>query len=250
MVITPTNASFYVINTNNGVTSTTFVHNHNAMAWNGSSSSITLGNDTGGSADSRVFNGVIDEAAVFNYALTASQLANLAGVPFTTTALASSKNPSVYKDSISFTANVTPSVATGTVQFLTNGVLFDTEPLSGGSATSVATTALPPGTNTIAANYAGGGGYPGSTNTLSQVVTVNTNAATVGFGSTVTGAPGSQSLNFSWDSGHLGWQLYTNSVGLSATGSWFPVTGSASVTSKSIGIIPTKTNVFFQLRYP
>jgi hypothetical protein len=144
---------------------------------------------------------------------------------------------------------VTPSAATGAIQFLTNGVLFDTEPLIGGSATSVATTALLPGTSTIAADYAGGGGYPGSTNTLSQVVNVNTNAATLGFGFTVTGGA-SKTLNFSWAAGHLGWQIYTNSVGLTATSSWFPVTGSASVTSESIAIDPSKTNVFFQLRYP
>jgi hypothetical protein len=57
-------------------------------------------------------------------------------------------------------------------------------------------------------------------------------------------------LNFSWAPDHLGWQLYTNSVGLTATGSWFPVPGSAAVTNENIAINPSKTNVFFQLRYP
>lgn len=89
----------------------------------------------------------------------------------TTTALASSENPSGFKDSINFSASVTPATATGTVQFLTNGVLFDTEPLSGGSATSVAMTVLPRGTQIITAQYSGGGFYLPSTNTLSQVVT-------------------------------------------------------------------------------
>src|ERR1017187_8346959 len=83
---------------------------------------------------------------------------------------------------------------------------------------------------------------------------VNTNPATANFAFTVTGGGGggggSQTLNFSWAPDHLGWQLYTNSVGLTATGSWFPVTGSAAVTNENIAINPSKTNVFFQLRYP
>jgi hypothetical protein len=83
---------------------------------------------------------------------------------------------------------------------------------------------------------------------------INTNPATANFAFTVTGGGGggggSQTLNFSWAPDHLGWQLYTNSVGLTATGSWFPVTGSAAVTNENIAINPSKTNVFFQLRYP
>jgi hypothetical protein len=80
---------------------------------------------------------------------------------------------------------------------------------------------------------------------------INTNAATANFTFTVTGGGGgSQTCNFSWAPDHLGWQLYTNSVGLTAAGSWFPVPGSAAVTNENIAILPSKTNVFFQLRYP
>jgi hypothetical protein len=81
---------------------------------------------------------------------------------------------------------------------------------------------------------------------------INTNAATVNFAFTITGGGGggSQTFNFSWAPDHLGWQLYTNSVGLTAAGSWFPVPGSAAVSNESITISPSKTNVFFQLRYP
>jgi hypothetical protein len=160
LVITPTNAEFYVINTNSGVTSTTFVHNHNAMAWNGSSSLITLGTDTANL--NRTFNGVIDEPAVFKYALTASQLTSLSG----------------------------------------------------------------------------------------ETIPVNTNPATLGFAFNVGGGIGNKTMNFSWAPDHLGWQIYTNSVGLTASNSWFPVAGSASVTNESIEINPVQPNVFFQLRYP
>jgi hypothetical protein len=75
---------------------------------------------------------------------------------------------------------------------------------------------------------------------------INPDPATLNFKASVTG----QTLNFSWAPNHQGWQLYTNAVGLTATGSWFPVPGSASVTSKSIAIDPTKANVFFQMRLP
>jgi hypothetical protein len=82
----------------------------------------------------------------------------------------SSENPSGYKDSLSFTATL-PTYATGSVLFLTNTVLFDTENLTGGTATSVATTLLPRGTDTITAQYAGNANVIGNTNSLSQVVT-------------------------------------------------------------------------------
>jgi hypothetical protein len=79
---------------------------------------------------------------------------------------------------------------------------------------------------------------------------VNTDPATVNFKFTVTGGGGSPTLNFTWAPDHVGWQLYSNSVGLTATGSWFAVPGSAAVTNISATADPSKTNVFFQLRYP
>ena len=158
LVITPNSASFYVINTNNGVATTTYPYVHDNLSWGGTAANIYLGAD---SEVGRVFNGVLDEPAVFNYALTQSQLQALAGV-----------------------------------------------------------------------------------------VTVSTDPTTANFAATVTGTTGSRTFNFTWDPGHQGWQLYTNSVGLTAADSWFPVPGSAAVTNESIPIDPAQTNVFFQLRYP
>ncbi len=98
-----------------------------------------------------------------------------------------------------------------------------------------------------------GAGLAWNTNTLAtdgtlllQVATVNTDPATANFKATVAG----NSLQFTWASDHLGWQLYTNAAGLTATGSWFPVPGSAAVTNETITINPANPNVFFQLRYP
>jgi anthranilate/para-aminobenzoate synthase component II len=88
----------------------------------------------------------------------------------TSITLNSSENPSGFQDSINFTSAV-PAFASGTVDFKTNGVLFDTESLTAGSATSVATTALPRGTNVITVEYAGDANDLGSTNSINQVVT-------------------------------------------------------------------------------
>jgi len=75
---------------------------------------------------------------------------------------------------------------------------------------------------------------------------VNTNPLTVNFKATLSG----QALKFTWSADHQGWQLYTNAVGVAATNSWYPVSGSANGTSQTITLDPTKSNVFFELRYP
>ena len=65
--------------------------------------------------------------------------------------LASSEDPSGYKDNVTFAACVS-SNATGTIQFLTNGAAFDLEPLVTGMAVS-AVSSLPRATNLITAIY-------------------------------------------------------------------------------------------------
>jgi len=89
------------------------------------------------------------------------------------TTITSSTNPAPYEGDVTFSATVAGAdTPTGTVEFLTNGVFFDSETLSGGAATSADTTLLAPGTNVIVAAYSGDGNYQGSTNTLGQVMTV------------------------------------------------------------------------------
>jgi len=87
--------------------------------------------------------------------------------------LGSSANPVAHLSPVFFTASVTPSTLSGTVLFLTNGVTFDSQTLSGGTASSVTTSVLPRGTNTITAQYSGNANYSPSTNTLSEGVTNN-----------------------------------------------------------------------------
>ncbi len=82
-------------------------------------------------------------------------LASIASVTTSTTALVSSANPSVYGDNVTFTATVTGSTPTGTVQFK-NGVANLGAPVAlvAGVAT-YATSALSAATHSITAEYAG-----------------------------------------------------------------------------------------------
>jgi hypothetical protein len=89
-------------------------------------------------------------------------------------ALTSSFNPSSYGGNVTFTATVqtngvTAGNATGQVVFSSTNGPFSTNMVTGGSATSSPITNLPPGTDLIIAIYSGGN-YPGSGNTLSQMV--------------------------------------------------------------------------------
>ena len=92
----------------------------------------------------------------------------------TTTTLASSLNPSTTGQSVTLIANVSgqfAGTATGTVAFsYGSGTSLGSAMLSGGTA-SLATTALPTGTDAVIAVYAGDGDFSGSTSSaLSQVV--------------------------------------------------------------------------------
>src|SRR5262249_53228593 len=88
----------------------------------------------------------------------------------TTTALVSSLNPSSVGQSVTFTATVTPSAATGTVSFRDNGVEIGTGTLSSGQAT-FSTSTLTVATHPMTAVYLGDATYDTSTSgTVNQVV--------------------------------------------------------------------------------
>jgi subtilase family serine protease len=88
-----------------------------------------------------------------------------------TVSLASSENPSGFKDNVNFTAAIMATNATGAVQFFTNGIVFDIEPLVADAAVSTNISSLPRGTNLVSAVYSGDANYPPGTNSLAQIVT-------------------------------------------------------------------------------
>src|SRR5262249_30246166 len=98
----------------------------------------------------------------------------------TTTTVSSSAAPSVYGQSVTFTATVAPASATGTVQFKVDGNDFGTKNLSDGSATSDATSTLTVGDHTITAIYSGDDNFVGSTSpSFTQTVTTRQTTTTV-----------------------------------------------------------------------
>ena len=89
----------------------------------------------------------------------------------TTTTLASSPNPSVSGQSVTFTAMVAPSTATGTVTFYDNGTSIGQAALSGGTA-KLSISSLSVGTHPITASYGGDSKDSSSTsNIVNQKVT-------------------------------------------------------------------------------
>jgi len=73
---------------------------------------------------------------------------------------------------------------------------------------------------------------------------VNTNPTNITF--SVSG----NTMSLTWPGDHLGWQLLSNSVGLTATNQWYPITGSTSTTQENLTFDPSMTNVFFRMIYP
>jgi hypothetical protein len=88
----------------------------------------------------------------------------------TSTALASSLNPSRHGQSVSLTATVSPAGGTGTVQFLDGTHSLGVVSVTGGRA-ALTTNSLSTGSHSIKAVYSGDGSFNGSTSgTLKQVV--------------------------------------------------------------------------------
>ena len=104
-----------------------------------------------------------------------------------TVALTSLENPSGFNDSLNFTASITPTNATGTVTFFTNGTVFDLQTLAAGTAVSASLASLPRGTNFVTAVYSGDLNDLPATNSLAQIVTNHPPAVAPAFYSLVAG---------------------------------------------------------------
>jgi subtilase family serine protease len=89
----------------------------------------------------------------------------------TLVALDSTSNPSGYRGDLYLSVTATPASATGTVQFQTNGVTFDTEPLVAGLATSTNVSFLPRGTNVVTVLYPGDANDLPAASSFEQIVT-------------------------------------------------------------------------------
>ena len=124
---------------------------------------------------------------------TSTALSQTVNKVVTTTTLISSANPSTTGASVTFTATVSPSTATGTVQFLDGANVLGTSTLANGSA-AFSTTSLTQGTHSITAVYSGDANNATSTSAAtSQVVKGTTSVA---LGSSLNPAVVGQSVVF------------------------------------------------------
>ena len=123
------------------------------------------------------------QAAVYLSTDEIDSLVNFYSALGTTTTVTSSSNPSVYGQSVTFTATVSASGFDngGTVTFSDGGTSLGTASLSSGQATLAATASVinTLGTHTITASYSGDTNFNGSSGSMLQMVTTAGTTTTV-----------------------------------------------------------------------
>ena len=126
-----------------------------------------------------------------NYGSSTSAVMTVSvGKANTTVAVNSSLNPTAAGQSVTFSATVSPALATGSMQFLDGATVLGVVAISGGEA-RLTTAALGVGSRTITVVYSGDGSYNGASSGLLQTVTSATSVSlsapnrSVTFGQTV-----------------------------------------------------------------
>jgi hypothetical protein len=221
----------------------TLAVNNSPMTYDGTGKAATVGitvSSVPGAVANILTGGAASQTGAGTYAVTAdfvptdtanyNTLTGLAAGDFviekasSTTAISSSLNPSAVGSNVTFTITVGPvapatTTPTGNVQFLTNDVAIgDPVSLVAGVA-ALDTALLPPGTNTVTANYLGEGNYLPSSDSLPQVVTVI--AETPSLLGIVNNGDGSVTMTFAGTPGAE--YLVLAGTDLSSPGSWVSV---------------------------
>ncbi|MBL8299593.1 MAG: Ig-like domain repeat protein [Rhodanobacteraceae bacterium] len=119
----------------------------------------------------------------------------------TTTTLASSANPSVFGQPITFTATVAAvapgaGIPGGTVDFVIDGAAPQNVVLDASGRATLSTAALSVGTHTVVASYNGSTSYNQSSGALSPVQTVNKASTALGLASSSNPSSRGQNLTF------------------------------------------------------
>ena len=119
------------------------------------------------------------------------------GVAVPSVGVSSSQNPSVYGQSVAFTATVTGASPSGTVQFNVDSAPFGSPvTLAGGTATSGNISTLAAGTHTVTAVYSGDANNAGGTGSLAGGQAVNMASVVVGVTSNLNPSNYGQSVTF------------------------------------------------------
>jgi hypothetical protein len=83
-----------------------------------------------------------------------------------------------------------------------------------------------------------------SSTVVVNVISINNNPTNIAFSVT------NNQLTLTWPADHTGWHLQSNSVSLTATGSWFTIPGSAATNQFIVTPDISSTNVFYRMVYP
>jgi hypothetical protein len=172
----------------------------------------------------------------FNGSTSNSISQTVASKPTTTTTVTSSLNPSFVGQSVTFTATVSPSAATGTVTFKAGQTVLGTGSLSSGQAT-FSTSSLSAGSFNIVAVYSGDTQFASSTSgPVTQIV--NKAATTTTLSSVPNPSSVGQSVTFT--------ATVTSSTGVTPTGTvsfnqGATTLGTATLNSAGTAIFSTST---------
>jgi large repetitive protein len=112
----------------------------------------------------------------------------------TTVTVAPSANPSAFGQSVTFSVQLSPSAATGTVQVLDGSTAIGTITLSGGAG-ALSTSALAAGSHSVTVVYSGDASYSGSTS-AAVVQTVNKAPSTIAAASSSNPSTFGQGVTF------------------------------------------------------
>ena len=190
---------------------------------------------------------------------TSNNLSQIVNKASTTTVVASNLNPSLFGNSVTFTATVSTvapgaGVADGNVDFFRDSTLLGTATLDASGLATISSSALPAGVSAITAVYAGSGNFnrsisPGISQVVNQApIITSANTATFKTGDpgnftfTATGYP----TNFAWSTNGT----LPAGVTLSSTGllSGTPAAGTGGqynfTVTVSNGINPDDTQAF------
>jgi hypothetical protein len=163
----------------------------------------------------------------------------------TSISLASSANPSIVGQSVSFSASLTPSTATGTIQFLDGSTVLSTVTVNSGGA-AFATSQLVAGAHSITASYSGDNSDTAVTSAvLTQTVNVPPPAAPSNLAAT---AAGSSQINLTWTASTTSGVTYN--VYASTTSGFTPsasnriASGVSSTTYSNTGLSPSTAHYY------
>jgi uncharacterized repeat protein (TIGR03803 family) len=165
-------------------------------------------------------------AATTNYEAAYSETAITVARASTVASLSSTPNPSMAGEGVTITATVAAGGGTaegGSVTFRTGSTVIASVPLGAGGSVSTTTTALPPGAQTLSADYSGTADFAASVASAAHTVTSNATYTFGGFFAPIDMAGGPTVV---WNTANAGrtipakWHLSLNGVPVTASSSF------------------------------